>query len=80
MCIRDSEGDAGRIALFERHGYQHVRTFLRLDLDLAEPPAAPNWPAGIAARGFRRHRDEAAVHAAMDEAFRDHWRPEIMSL
>jgi len=74
------EGDAGRIALFERHGYQHVRTFLRLHLDLAEPPAAPNWPAGIAARGFRRHRDEAAVHAAMDEAFRDHWRPDVMSL
>ena len=74
------EGDAGRIALFARHGYQHVRTFLRLHLDLAEPPAAPVWPAGIAVRGFRRHRDEAAVHAAMDEAFRDHWRPDVMSL
>jgi mycothiol synthase len=74
------EGDARRIALFERHGYRHVRTFRRLDLDLAEPPAAPTWPDGISVRGFRRHRDEAVVHAAMDEAFRDHWRPDVMSL
>jgi len=74
------EKDAGRIALLHRHRYQHVRTFRRLDLDLAEPPAAPAWPTGIAVRGFRRHRDEAAVHAAMDEAFRDHWRPDVMSL
>jgi mycothiol synthase len=72
--------DAERIALFERHGYRHVRTFLHLELDLIKPPAAPAWPVGIEVRQFRRHRDEAAVHAAMDEAFRDHWRPEVMSL
>lgn len=80
LGVWGDEKDAGRIALFARHGYQHVRTFLRLDLDLTEPPAAPSWPAGIAVRGFRRHRDEAAVHAAMDEAFRDHWRPDVMNL
>lgn len=74
------EDDAPRIALFERHGYRHVRSFLRLELDLSEPSAAPVWPAGIEVLNFRRHRDEAAVHAAMDEAFRDHWRPDVMSL
>ena len=74
------EDDAERISLFTGLGYRHVRTFLRLDLDLAEPTAAPAWPAGIVVRGFRRHRDEAAVHAAMDEAFRDHWRPDVMDL
>jgi mycothiol synthase len=74
------DGDAGRIALFTRRGYRYVRTFLRLELDLTRPPDAPAWPAGIAVRNFRRHRDEALVHAAMDEAFRDHWRPDVMSL
>jgi mycothiol synthase len=74
------EGDARRIALFERHGYRHVRSFLRLELDLSQPSASPAWPAGIEVRHFRRHRDEEAVHAAMDEAFRDHWRPDVMSL
>jgi mycothiol synthase len=74
------EEDTGLIALLERNGYRHARTFLRLDVDLAEPPAAPAWPAGVAVSVFRRHHDEAAVHAAMDEAFRDHWRPDVMSL
>ena len=74
------EDDAVRRALYERHGFAYVRTFLRLEVDLAEAPAAAVWPPGIAVRRFRRHRDEAAVHAASDEAFRDHWRPDSMDL
>ncbi len=74
------EDDAVRRALYGRHGFRYVRTFLRLEVDLAEAPAAAVWPAGIAARRFRRHRDEAAVHAAGEEAFQDHWRPDSMDL
>jgi mycothiol synthase len=74
------EEDLTRRALYERHGYCHVRTFLHLEVDPATAPAAPVWPPGIAVRGFRRHRDEAAVHAAGEEAFRDHWRPDSMDL
>jgi len=74
------EDDTARRALYERHGFAYVRTFLRLDIDLAEAPATPVWPPGIAARRFRRRRDEAAVHAASEEAFRDHWRPDSMDL
>jgi mycothiol synthase len=74
------EEDLTRRTLYERHGYGHVRTFLHLEIDLAAAPAAPVWPPGIAVRGFRRHRDEAAVHAAGEEAFRDHWRPDSMDL
>ena len=72
------EDDSARRALYERHGFRCVRTFLRLDVALAEAPAAPVWPPGIAVRGFRRGRDEAAVHAAVTEAFQDHWRPDVM--
>ena len=74
------EHDLERRALYERHGYRYARTFLHLEVDLAEAPAAPVWPPGVAVRRFRRHRDEAAVHAAAEEAFQDHWRPSSMDL
>jgi mycothiol synthase len=74
------EDDTPRRALYERRGFQYVRTFLNLEIDLGEPPTAPVWPAGLKVRPFRRHLDEAAVHAASDEAFHDHWRPDAMDL
>jgi mycothiol synthase len=74
------EDDAARRGLYERRGFRCVRTFLNLEIDLAEPPATPIWPAGVAVHRFRRHLDEAAVHAAGEEAFRDHWRPDAMDL
>jgi len=74
------EHDLEQRALYERHGFRYARTFLHLEIDLAQAPAAPVWPPGIVARRFRRHRDEAAVHAAAEEAFRDHWRPGSMDL
>jgi mycothiol synthase len=74
------EDDRERRALYVRHGFRYTRTFLRLEVDLAGAPAAPVWPPDIAVRRFRRHHDEAAVHAAADEAFQDHWRPDSMDL
>jgi mycothiol synthase len=74
------EDDLERRALYGRHGFRYARTFLRLEIDLAEPVPTPVRPPGIAVRRFRRQRDEAAVHAASDEAFQDHWRPDSMDL
>jgi mycothiol synthase len=74
------EDDASRRALYGRHGFRCARTFLHLEIDLAEAPEAPVLPAAVSVRNFRRQRDEAAVHAATEEAFRDHWRPESMDL
>lgn len=78
LSVWAHEKDGERIALYAARSYRHVRTFMRLQVSLAEPPAAPVWPPGIAVRGFRRDHDEAAVHAAVSEAFQDHWRPEVM--
>jgi mycothiol synthase len=72
--------DAARLELFERHGYRHVRTFLRLDRDLGPEVEAPEWPQDISVLTFRAGRDEAALHAAGEEAFRDHFRPAEMDL
>ena len=80
LGVSTHEDDAARRALYIRHGFRYVRTFLHLEVDLAEPPPAPIWPPGIVVRRFRRHRDEAGVHAAGEEAFQDHWRPDRMDL
>lgn len=62
---------AGR--LFEALGYRHARTFWMMRIDLDGPQPDPEIPEGIEVRPFERGRDERAVHAALDEAFRDHW-------
>ena len=69
------ESDVRRIALYERRGYRHERTFLRLDRDLDDTSSAPVWPAGITVAAFRPGIDDAAVHAAREEAFADHSGP-----
>jgi mycothiol synthase len=74
------EGDESRRRLYEQRGFRHIRTFLRLGRDLRPPVEEPEWPAGITVAGSRRGRDEAPVHAAGEEAFRDHFRPDEMDL
>jgi ribosomal protein S18 acetylase RimI-like enzyme len=78
--VVSDEKDQKRIDLYGRRGYARVRTFQRLQKSLLAAPALPMWPYGISARRFRRDADEAAVHAALQEAFRDHWRPECIGL
>lgn len=55
----------------EREGYASIRASYRMSIALenAEPPA---WPEGIRVTTYA-DADEAAVHAAHQEAFRDHW-------
>jgi mycothiol synthase len=57
----------------ERLGYRVQRQFLRMRIDMTEPPPAAEWPAGIAPRTFVHGRDERAVFDALEEAFADHW-------
>jgi mycothiol synthase len=59
--------------LFLREGYAPTRYFWRMEIALREPPVAPEWPAGLTARTFVPGQDDRAAHAAVEEAFRDHW-------
>ena len=54
------------------HGYQVVRHIWRMAIELQEPPAEPQWPAGIQVRTMAPGM-EHAVYKADEEAFRDHW-------
>jgi mycothiol synthase len=62
------ENDAWR-ALLESHGYELDNYSFRMRIDLPEQPPAPEWPAGITVRTYRREEDEQAVYEAHQESF-----------
>jgi mycothiol synthase len=53
-------------------GFELVRQFLTMEIELADEPAEPRYPDGISVRTFRPG-DERAVYEADMEAFADHW-------
>lgn len=64
-------GDRGGNELLERRGYQYIRSFYRMAIDLAEQPPAPTWPAGftVALEPDQEH----LLYETLEEAFEDHW-------
>jgi mycothiol synthase len=75
LAVWAHESDARRLRLLDGRGYRRERAFLRLERDLDEDMEAPVWPAGIRVATFRPGVDDAAVHAAHEEAFADHYGP-----
>lgn len=64
-------GDVRADELFTAHGYRDVRRFWDMVIELAdEPPAA----AAVPVSAFEE-ADAVAFHAALEEAFADHWEP-----
>jgi len=61
--------------LFRAQGYRPTRSFYRMVIDMepSAPPPEPVWPDGIRARPYRLGEEDRAVHATLQEAFRDHW-------
>jgi GNAT superfamily N-acetyltransferase len=64
-------GDAER--LFEDLGYDRVRTWWRMSLELERGVRAVPMPEGLELRPFELERDARRVYEAMREAFLDHW-------
>ena len=58
--------------VFEEAGYGLVRHSFRMTRSLGGDLEAPEWPDGISVTAYDGS-DEAAVHAAHQEAFADHW-------
>jgi len=58
--------------LFEARAYEYVRSFLRMAIELGGDPPEPELPEGLRLAGFEPD-DAQAVHAAIQEAFADHW-------
>jgi mycothiol synthase len=66
-------GNEAARRLFTALGYVYVRTFWMRRIELERPPPAPRVSDGITIRTLERGRDEVRVHAALAEAFADHW-------
>ncbi|HEY2777127.1 MAG TPA: GNAT family N-acetyltransferase [Gaiellaceae bacterium] len=64
--------EAGR-RLFAELGYEPVRVFREMRIELEAEPPRPDWPPGLVANAFDAERDAQAFHAAQQEAFADHW-------
>jgi mycothiol synthase len=67
------EPDTETADLLLSRGYRHVRTSFQMRARLQPPLEPPRVPRGITVRSFRRERDERAVHAALEEAFAEHF-------
>jgi mycothiol synthase len=59
--------------VLESEGYEAVRHFWRMAVDLDGAPPEPGWPEGVAVRACVPGRDERTFFEVSDEAFRDHW-------
>ena len=73
LRVASFTGNEPAARLFASLGYAYVRTFWMMRVELEGTPPAPRVPDGIVIRTFERGRDEARVHAALAEAFADHW-------
>jgi mycothiol synthase len=81
---RLTEGRAGRAhtsaesdnellaGILREHGYELVRHFFAMEIDLDGEHPDPIWPEGISARTFRPG-EERAIYDVDMEAFEDHW-------
>jgi len=64
--------DEGR-RLLEQRGFEHVRYFWRMEIDVDDVPPRAEVPAGFAIRTYRPGVDDSALHAMHQAAFAEHW-------
>ena len=67
------EADSAARVLLESLGYSAVRIFREMRIELDAPPPEPEWPDGLRVVPFDPDRDAREFHAALQEAFADHW-------
>jgi mycothiol synthase len=60
------------LAELRRRGYEFVRHFFEMKIDLSDEPTAPAWPDDVTVRTFSPE-DARTVFEADTEAFEDHW-------
>jgi mycothiol synthase len=59
--------------LFEDLGYQQVRSFYNMLIEMDAPVPEPEFPLGITLRTYNKGTDAEAVFRAQTDSFRDHY-------
>jgi mycothiol synthase len=67
-----SAGDEAFAGEVTKRGFNLIRHFFRMEIDLARSPEEPVWPEGVVVRTFQPG-EERAVYDAIIDAFTDHW-------
>jgi mycothiol synthase len=66
-------GDERAPELFADLGFERVRSFFRMVIDVSEPQPQPAWPAEVEVRPLDPDRDGPALYDAEVEAFAEEW-------
>lgn len=66
------ERDTDTLAVLHNEGYEAVRVFWAMGIDLDSGIPAPAWPEGIAVRTMH-DGERRAIYDALNDAFADHW-------
>ncbi len=61
-----------RVELYEKHGFQAVRSFYRMQRVLRQPIATPKLPPGFRLINWDANRNDEAL-SVLNQAFSDHW-------
>jgi mycothiol synthase len=64
--------DRGAVELLAVRGYEPIRCFYRMAIELQSPPSEPAWPDGFTVSAMRPG-EERIVHALVEETFAEHW-------
>jgi mycothiol synthase len=64
--------NAAAVGLLQAHGYEHVRRFWEMGIELTGEVPEPEWPDGVRLETLVEG-EERKVYDMMREAFRDHW-------
>jgi mycothiol synthase len=59
--------------LLNAHGFERVRIYYTMKIQLDQPPQKPRTPDGIVIRAIQRETEEEAYFRAAQEAFMDHY-------
>ena len=68
-----SSKDMPRKNALERYGFELVRHFYRMQIELDQPPQEPKIPQGLRITPIDLESELKESILAMDEAFQDHW-------
>jgi mycothiol synthase len=64
--------DERAACLLRGRGFEPIRSFFRMVIDLEEEPPAPDWPDGFQVTPISAE-EERDLHEVLEDAFADHW-------